>query len=75
MHKGHCLVTIATGALNEAEADRAGLVPSHAYAVLDIRKVKVNILSSFMCCVKNLQDGGKCTYFHISIYCVKYTHI
>ena len=40
-HRGHCLVTIATGDISEAEADRAGLVPTHAYAMLDIREVKV----------------------------------
>ncbi|KAL3832697.1 hypothetical protein ACJMK2_024317, partial [Sinanodonta woodiana] len=39
-HQGHCLVTIATGNLAEVEADRAGLVPTHAYAMLDIREVK-----------------------------------
>lgn len=38
-HKGHCLVTIATGDISDAEADRAGLVPTHAYAMLDIREV------------------------------------
>jgi calpain-7 len=44
-HKGHCLVTVATGDLGDAEADRAGLVPTHAYAMLDIREVKVSKLS------------------------------
>ncbi|XP_076439397.1 calpain-7-like [Babylonia areolata] len=39
-HKGHCLVTVATGELSEAEADRAGLVPTHAYAMLDVREYK-----------------------------------
>ena len=39
-HKGHVLVTMATGEISEAEADRAGLVPTHAYAMLDIREVK-----------------------------------
>ncbi|KAL4222516.1 calpain 7 [Mactra antiquata] len=39
-HKGHCLVTIATGDISEMEAERAGLVPTHAYAMLDIREVK-----------------------------------
>lgn len=39
-HKGHCLVTVATGDIPDAEADRAGLVPTHAYAMLDIREVK-----------------------------------
>ena len=39
--KGHCLITMATGEISQAEADRAGLVPTHAYAMLDIRIVKV----------------------------------
>ena len=39
-HKGHCLVTLATGEMSETEADRAGLVPTHAYAMLDIRIVQ-----------------------------------
>jgi len=41
LHKGDILVTVATGQMSETEADRSGLVPSHAYAVLDVRKVKV----------------------------------
>ena len=40
-HKGHCLITMATGEMSEAEGERAGLVPTHAYAMLDIRTVKV----------------------------------
>lgn len=39
-HKGHCLVTVATGEMSDAEGDRAGLVPTHAYAMLDVREVK-----------------------------------
>ncbi|XP_052813546.1 calpain-7-like [Mya arenaria] len=39
-HLGHCLVTVATGDIPETDADRAGLVPTHAYAMLDIREVK-----------------------------------
>ncbi|KAK3108545.1 hypothetical protein FSP39_010301 [Pinctada imbricata] len=39
-HKGHCLITIATGEMSEADADRAGLVPTHAYAMLDVREAK-----------------------------------
>ncbi|CAI2727891.1 unnamed protein product [Schistosoma spindalis] len=39
-HKGHCLVTIATGQLSDNESERSGLVPTHAYAMLDIREVE-----------------------------------
>ncbi len=38
-HRGDVLVTLATGELSEAEADRAGLVPTHAYAMLDIKEI------------------------------------
>ena len=41
-HKGDVLVTLATGEISDAEADRAGLVSSHAYAMLDIREVNVS---------------------------------
>ncbi|KAI8140575.1 hypothetical protein BJV82DRAFT_519949, partial [Fennellomyces sp. T-0311] len=36
---GDVLVTIATGELTEADADSMGLVPTHAYAVIDIKTV------------------------------------
>eukprot|EP00753_Platysulcus_tardus_P006453 PLAT14223.1.p1 GENE.PLAT14223.1~~PLAT14223.1.p1 ORF type:complete len:818 (-),score=298.18 PLAT14223.1:803-3256(-) len=36
---GDCLCTVATGEMDEAEADRMGLVPSHAYAVLAVEEV------------------------------------
>jgi calpain-7 len=39
LHKGDVLLTIATGALGNLESERAGLVPSHAYALLDLRLV------------------------------------
>eukprot|EP00053_Salpingoeca_punica_P017151 m.164194 g.164194 ORF g.164194 m.164194 type:complete len:791 (-) comp17129_c0_seq1:337-2709(-) len=39
LHTGDVLCTIATGDLPSVEADRAGLVPSHAYAVLDLRLI------------------------------------
>ncbi|GAB6032708.1 calpain 7, variant 2 [Chamberlinius hualienensis] len=39
-HKGDVLVTVATGELSDNEASRAGLVPTHAYAMLDVREVR-----------------------------------
>lgn len=38
-HQGDVLVTVATGEMSDADADRAGLVPTHAYAMLDIKEV------------------------------------
>jgi len=43
-HKGHCLVTVATGELRDGEADRAGLVPTHAYAMLDVQLIQVAVM-------------------------------
>lgn len=37
---GIALVTIATGHMPDEEADRLGLVPTHAYAVLDLKEVQ-----------------------------------
>jgi calpain-7 len=37
---GDCLVTTGTGELTDDEADRAGLVSTHAYAMLNIVEVK-----------------------------------
>ncbi|KAM6935619.1 LOW QUALITY PROTEIN: calpain-7 [Lycodopsis pacificus] len=39
-HRGDVLVTTATGVMTEEEGERWGLVPTHAYAVLDIRDHK-----------------------------------
>ncbi|CAD6188097.1 unnamed protein product [Caenorhabditis auriculariae] len=39
MHQGDCLITLATGRLSKEECDRAGLVETHAYAVLDLRRI------------------------------------
>ncbi|KAF5270607.1 hypothetical protein FQA39_LY01345 [Lamprigera yunnana] len=39
LSKGDVLVTVATGDLSESEAERTGLVPTHAYAVMDVRNV------------------------------------
>ncbi|XP_066592238.1 calpain-7-like isoform X2 [Prorops nasuta] len=38
-HKGEVLVTVATGELTDLDAERTGLVPTHAYAVLNIKKI------------------------------------
>eukprot|EP00795_Rhopilema_esculentum_P014106 gene14106-5096_t len=40
LHRGDVLITVATGFLSEADTERSGLVETHAYAVLDIRKIK-----------------------------------
>ena len=37
-HRGQALITAATGQLSEADAERAGLVQTHAYAVLDVKE-------------------------------------
>lgn len=39
-HRGEVLVTTATGVMTEEEGERWGLVPTHAYAVLDVREFK-----------------------------------
>jgi len=44
-HNGHCLVTVATGELTGGAAERAGLVPTHAYAMLNIQIIQV-----YNCC-------------------------
>ncbi len=40
---GDALLTVATGELSEAQADRAGLVATHAYAILNVVQYKVSI--------------------------------
>lgn len=37
--KGDVLITFATGELTDSEGERTGLVPTHAYAMLDIKQV------------------------------------
>lgn len=44
-HRGEVLITTATGVMTEEEGERWGLVPTHAYAVLDIREYKVSVVS------------------------------
>lgn len=57
--KGDVLVTVATGELSDAEADRTGLVPTHAYAVMDVQTVNgvrfiIKINKSHIHCVKQI---------------------
>ena len=40
---GDALMTVATGQLSGGQAERAGLVPTHAYAVLNVVMVKVSL--------------------------------
>lgn len=40
LRRGDCLITMATGPMSESDADRAGLVSTHAYALLDIREIQ-----------------------------------
>uniref|UniRef100_S4RWU0 Calpain 7 n=1 Tax=Petromyzon marinus TaxID=7757 RepID=S4RWU0_PETMA len=39
-HHGDVLITIATGVMTDEEGEQRGLVPTHAYAVLDIREAQ-----------------------------------
>lgn len=55
LHKGDVLVTVATGELSDLDTDRTGLVPSHAYAVLDVRKINVRKIEKlFNICFKRV---------------------
>lgn len=40
-------MTVATGELSDLDADRTGLVPTHAYAVLNVRNINVSSNFSF----------------------------
>lgn len=41
LDQGRCLITVATGDLSDEQAERTGLVPTHAYAVLNMKEVNV----------------------------------
>lgn len=41
LEQGRCLITCATGELSDEQAERTGLVATHAYAVLDLKEVNV----------------------------------
>ena len=47
-HRGDVLITTATGVMTEEEGEKWGLVPTHAYAVLDIREYKVSLGACFL---------------------------
>lgn len=44
LENGRCLITVATGDLSDEQGERTGLVPTHAYAVLNMKEVNVSIL-------------------------------
>lgn len=39
LRTGDVLMTMSTGPMSEQEEERTGLVPSHAYAILDVREI------------------------------------
>lgn len=45
---GRCLITVATGDITDSDAERTGLVSTHAYAVLNLREVDVSHLLYFI---------------------------
>lgn len=48
MDQGKVLVTVATGELSPADEERTGLVPTHAYAVLDAKVINVRFFRKFV---------------------------
>ena len=51
VHIGNALLTVATGELGGGQAERAGLVPTHAYAVLNVVEVIVRMYCKCMECL------------------------
>ena len=47
---GMALITVATGPMSEAQAERAGLVQTHAYAVLNVVHIKVRTVAFLTSC-------------------------
>lgn len=58
-HRGDVLITTATGVMTEEEGDKWGLVPTHAYAVLEIREYKVSCMGSkfYTCSVLHMKKN------------------
>lgn len=46
---GRCLITVATGELSDELGERTGLVPTHAYAVLNMKEINASPSRSFVC--------------------------
>lgn len=44
---GRCLITVATGDISDSDAERTGLVSTHAYAVLSLREIDVSAIIMF----------------------------
>jgi calpain-7 len=53
LKRGNALMTVATGELSEKDKDRSGLVPLHAYAILDVRSVTVGDVNHQLLQLKN----------------------
>lgn len=47
LEHGRCLITVATGDLTDEQGERTGLVPTHAYAVLNMKEVDVRNYFNF----------------------------
>lgn len=49
LEHGRCLITVATGDLTDEQGERTGLVPTHAYAVLNMKEVDVRNYLKYFC--------------------------
>ncbi|PSN42084.1 Calpain-7 [Blattella germanica] len=67
LRKGDVLVTVATGEMSDAEADRTGLVPTHAYAVLNVEKINVKSWSAGVGPVKDAYNIGENPQFRLEL--------
>lgn len=65
--KGDVLVTFATGEFSQTEEDRTGLVPGHAYAMLDVKFVQVIIYLIYSHLIINMAFLRINDYFYLKI--------